>query len=161
MPASFRALIMNIIRYLPHILVVTWFWLLLLSPSTYIAPATASSGIPKVKAYFHGVDAPSILVPITCFAKVAECLTLVDIFYNSYCSNGVRGFIDFCHSGKCGLCGQGGLIMFDVNSTNPNYSVLELVAIIFLWIIGGVLGSLYNYFVDKVLRTYSIINKYV
>lgn len=40
----------------------------------YIAPATASSGIPKVKAYFHGVDAPSILVPITCFAKVSHTL---------------------------------------------------------------------------------------
>ena len=51
--------------------------------------------------------------------------------------------------------------MFDVNSANPTYSVPDLLAIIFLGIIGGVLGSLYNYFVDKVLRIYSIINKYV
>lgn len=74
----------------------------------------------------------------------------------------LRGFIDFCRpSGNCGLFGQGGLIMFDVNSAHPTYSVPDLLAMIFLGIIGGVLGSLYNHFIDKVLRMYNTINKYV
>uniref|UniRef100_A0A7N0TW02 Chloride channel protein n=1 Tax=Kalanchoe fedtschenkoi TaxID=63787 RepID=A0A7N0TW02_KALFE len=71
----------------------------------------------------------------------------------------LRGLIEFCRSGKCGLFGEGGLIMFDVNSSPSNYTTPDLLAVIFLGIIGGVLGSLYNYFVDKVLRTYSIINE--
>ncbi|OWM84839.1 hypothetical protein CDL15_Pgr027626 [Punica granatum] len=71
----------------------------------------------------------------------------------------LRSFIEFCRSGKCGLFGQGGLIMFDVNSAATTYTTPDLLAVIFLGIIGGVLGSLYNYFVDKVLRTYSIINE--
>lgn len=49
--------------------------------------------------------------------------------------------------------------MFDVNSVNPTYSIADLVAVIFLGMIGGIFGSLYNYLVDKVLRTYSIINE--
>ena len=51
--------------------------------------------------------------------------------------------------------------MFDVNSVNPTYSIADLLAVIFLGMIGGISGSLYNYLVDKVLRTYSIINEYV
>lgn len=73
----------------------------------------------------------------------------------------LRGFIQFCRSGKCGLFGQGGLIMFDVSSAAPIYNTKDLLAVLFIGILGGVLGSLYNYFVDKVLRTYSIINEYV
>lgn len=36
----------------------------------YIAPAAAGSGIPEVKAYLNGVDAPSILATRTLFVKV-------------------------------------------------------------------------------------------
>ena len=50
--------------------------------------------------------------------------------------------------------------MFDVNSVNPTYTTPDLLAVIFLGVIGGFLGSLYNYLVDKVLRTYSTINEY-
>ncbi|KAF5744022.1 chloride channel protein CLC-c-like [Tripterygium wilfordii] len=71
----------------------------------------------------------------------------------------LRGFIEFCRSGKCGLFGQGGLIMFDVNSAKAMYSTPDLLAVIFLGVLGGLLGSFYNYLVDKVLRTYSIINE--
>lgn len=49
--------------------------------------------------------------------------------------------------------------MFDVNEGLPTYCTLDLLVIIFLGIIGGLLGSLYNYLVDKVLRIYSIINE--
>lgn len=72
----------------------------------------------------------------------------------------LRAFIEYCRSGKCGLFGKGGLIMFDVNSSQNSYSTPDLLAVIFLGIIGGLLGSLYNFLVDKVLRTYSIINEY-
>ena len=51
--------------------------------------------------------------------------------------------------------------MYDVSSANATYSAPDILAVIFLGIIGGILGSMYNYFVDKVLRTYSIINEYV
>jgi H+/Cl- antiporter ClcA len=72
----------------------------------------------------------------------------------------LRSLIEFCRTGKCGLFGQGGLIMFDVNSTKATYSTPDLLAVMFLGVIGGVFGSFYNYCVDKVLRTYSIINEY-
>lgn len=51
--------------------------------------------------------------------------------------------------------------MFEVNSGPVLYSTPDLLAVVFLGVVGGVLGSLYNYLVDKVLRTYGIINKYV
>jgi chloride channel 7 len=75
----------------------------------------------------------------------------------------LRSLIQFCHQGggKCGLFGQGGLIMFDVNSAKPSYTTVDLLAVIFLGVIGGLMGSLYNYLVDKVLRTYTTINEYV
>lgn len=71
----------------------------------------------------------------------------------------LRGFIEFCHTGRCGLFGEGGLIMFDVNSSKTTYTTADLLAVIFLGVLGGVFGSLYNFCVDKVLRAYSIINE--
>ncbi|XP_075089851.1 chloride channel protein CLC-c-like [Nicotiana tabacum] len=71
----------------------------------------------------------------------------------------LRSLIQFCRSGKCGLFGQGGLIMFDVNSGVSNYNTIDVLAIILIGVLGGLLGSLYNYLVDKVLRTYSVINE--
>ncbi|KAG8368917.1 hypothetical protein BUALT_Bualt15G0096300 [Buddleja alternifolia] len=71
----------------------------------------------------------------------------------------LRSLIQFCRSGNCGLFGQGGLIMFDVNSSDPAYNTPDLLAVIFIGVLGGLFGSLYNYLVDKVLRTYSIINE--
>ena len=50
--------------------------------------------------------------------------------------------------------------MFDVNHASIKMSPQDLVVILILAIVGGVLGSLYNYFVDKVLRTYRVINEY-
>ncbi|GAB2278193.1 hypothetical protein Dimus_012886 [Dionaea muscipula] len=71
----------------------------------------------------------------------------------------LRILMAVCRDGNCGLFGEGGLIMFDVNSAVAKYSTADLLALIILGIIGGVFGSLYNYLVDKVLRTYSIINE--
>jgi len=51
--------------------------------------------------------------------------------------------------------------MYDVSSEKVQYSGPDVLAVILLGIIGGIFGSLYNYLVDKVLRTYSIINEYV
>lgn len=50
--------------------------------------------------------------------------------------------------------------MFDIHSTEPNYNTIDLLAVMLIGILGGILGSLYNYLVDKVLRIYSIINEY-
>ncbi|KAJ1696442.1 hypothetical protein LUZ63_004954 [Rhynchospora breviuscula] len=71
----------------------------------------------------------------------------------------LRGLIEFCRSGKCGLFGKGGLIMFDVSESVATYSLPDLIAILVLGVIGGVFGSLFNFLVDKALRTYSIINE--
>ncbi|KAJ7946528.1 Chloride channel protein [Quillaja saponaria] len=213
----------------------------------YVAPAAAGSGIPEVKAYLNGVDAPSILAPSTLFVKIfgsifgvaagfvvgkegpmvhtGSCIAFLlgqggsrkyrltwkwlryykndrdrrdlitcgaaagvaaafrapvggvlfaleeaaswwrsALLWRTFFTTAVvavvlRGLIEFCRSGNCGLFGQGGLIMFDVNSAKPVYSTPDLLAVILLGVIGGILGSLYNYFVDKVLRTYSIINE--
>lgn len=51
--------------------------------------------------------------------------------------------------------------MYDVSAAKVAYSVPDILAVILLGVIGGIFGSLYNYLVDKVLRTYSIINEYV
>lgn len=50
--------------------------------------------------------------------------------------------------------------MFDVSSSQATYDVPDLLAVIFLGIVGGLFGSLHNFLVDKVLLTYTIINKY-
>ncbi|XP_057530466.1 chloride channel protein CLC-c-like [Amaranthus tricolor] len=71
----------------------------------------------------------------------------------------LRALIGFCRNSNCGLFGEGGLIMFDVNHASIKMSPQDLVVILILAIVGGVLGSLYNYFVDKVLRTYRVINE--
>ncbi|KAJ4846925.1 hypothetical protein Tsubulata_010324 [Turnera subulata] len=213
----------------------------------YVAPAAAGSGIPEVKAYLNGVDAPSILAPATLFVKIfgsifgvaagfvvgkegpmvhtGACIANLlgqggsrkyhltwrwlryfkndrdrrdlitcgaaagvaaafrapvggvlfaleeaaswwrsALLWRTFFTTAVvavvlRGFVEFCRTGQCGLFGEGGLIMFDVNSENATYSTADLIAVIILGVLGGVLGSLYNFLVDKVLRTYSIINE--
>ena len=46
----------------------------------FIAPAAAGSGIPEVKAYLNGVDAPSILAPRTLFVKVNADLRYIVMY---------------------------------------------------------------------------------
>ncbi|KAK9668967.1 hypothetical protein RND81_13G099600 [Saponaria officinalis] len=71
----------------------------------------------------------------------------------------LRAFIEYCSSGQCGLFGDGGLIMFDVSSVGVRYHAMDIFPIILIGLIGGVLGSLYNYLLHKVLRLYSLINE--
>ncbi|KAL5987624.1 hypothetical protein ACLOJK_035374 [Asimina triloba] len=71
----------------------------------------------------------------------------------------LRGLIDVCKSGKCGLFGKGGLIMFDVNSGSMTYHISDLPYAIVLGIIGGIFGSFYNFLLEKVLRIYNVIYK--
>lgn len=73
----------------------------------------------------------------------------------------LRAMIDVCSSGKCGLFGKGGLIMFDVTTDSLAYSFSDLPYVILLGVIGGILGSLYNFILEKVLRIYNLINEYV
>lgn len=71
----------------------------------------------------------------------------------------LRAFIEYCSSGHCGLFGQGGLIMFDVSNVTVKYHAMDIIPVTLIGIIGGVLGSLYNYVLHKVLRLYSMINQ--
>ncbi|KAI3978030.1 hypothetical protein MKX01_032407 [Papaver californicum] len=71
----------------------------------------------------------------------------------------LRAFMEYCGSGNCGLFGQGGLIMFDVSSVTVTYHAMDLLPVVIIGVIGGVLGSLYNYLLHKVLRVYNLINE--
>ncbi|KAJ1273125.1 hypothetical protein BS78_06G256800 [Paspalum vaginatum] len=215
--------------------------------TVYVAPAAAGSGIPEVKAYLNGVDAPNIFSLRTLIVKVVGCIAaassslhvgkagplvhtgacIASILgqggsrkYNMTCKwlryfkndrdrrdlvtcgsaagiaaafrapvGGVlfaletvsswwrsallwraffttaivavvlRALIDFCKSGKCGLFGTGGLIMFDVTADYVSYHLVDLPPVVTLGVFGGILGSLYNFLLDKVLRLYNFINE--
>ncbi|KAL2926607.1 Chloride channel protein CLC-c [Bienertia sinuspersici] len=211
----------------------------------YIAPAAAGSGIPEVKAYLNGIDAPSILAPSTFFVKIfgsifgvsagfvvgkegpmvhtGACIANLlgqggsrkygltwnwlryfkndrdrrdlitcgaaagvaaafrapvggvlfaleeaawrsallwrTFFTTAMVAIVLRSFIQYCWTGKCGLFGKGGLIMYDVSNEVATYGGYDILAVIVLGVVGGVFGSFYNALVDKVLRIYSIINE--
>ncbi|XP_044326563.1 putative chloride channel-like protein CLC-g isoform X3 [Triticum aestivum] len=215
--------------------------------TVYVAPAAAGSGIPEVKAYLNGVDAPNIFCFKTLVVKVVGCIAAVSsslhvgkagplvhtgaciasilgqggsrkyrmtckwlrhfkndrdrrdlvtcgagagiagafrapvagvlfaletvssrwrsaLLWRAFFTTAVvavvlRALIDICKRGRCGLFGKGGLIMFDVTSGYVNYHVIDLPPVITLAVFGGVLGSLYNFFLDKVLRLYNVINE--
>ena len=71
----------------------------------------------------------------------------------------LRSLIEYCRSGNCGLFGKGGLIMFDVSSRVTTYTATDIGAVILLGILGGLLGALFNRFVDQILRRYGVINE--
>ncbi|CAL5025131.1 unnamed protein product [Urochloa decumbens] len=215
--------------------------------TVYVAPAAAGSGIPEVKAYLNGVDAPNIFSLKTLIVKIVGCIAAVSsslhvgkagplvhtgaciasilgqggsrkyhmtckwlryfkndrdrrdlvtcgsaagiaaafrapvggvlfaletvsswwrsallwraFFTTAMVAVVLRALIDFCKSGKCGLFGKGGLIMFDVTADYVTYHLVDLPPVITLGVFGGILGSLYNFFLDKVLRLYNLINE--
>ncbi|KAI4377160.1 hypothetical protein MLD38_014838 [Melastoma candidum] len=215
--------------------------------TAFIAPVSAGSGIPEVKAYLNGVDAPGIFTLKTLFVKIVGSLTAVSgslfigkagpmvhtgaciaawlsqggsrkyqltwrwlryfkndrdrrdlvtsgsaagiaaafrapvggllfaleemaswwrsaliwraFFTTAMVALVLRALIDVCESGKCGLFGKGGLIMFDISSSTVVYHLYDVPAVLLLGVVGGLLGSLYNFLLMKVLRIYSLINE--
>lgn len=71
----------------------------------------------------------------------------------------LRVLTDMCLSGKCGLFGTGGLIMFDVTSVNISYHLTDVPPVLLLGVIGGIAGGVYNFLLGKVLRLYNSINE--
>ncbi|KAL8049226.1 hypothetical protein ABFX02_06G007700 [Erythranthe guttata] len=71
----------------------------------------------------------------------------------------LRAAMEYCKSGECGLFGKGGLIMFDVSGVSVRYHVVDIIPVAVIGVVGGVLGSLYNYLLHKVLKVYNVINK--
>ncbi|CAK9156482.1 unnamed protein product [Ilex paraguariensis] len=71
----------------------------------------------------------------------------------------LRALIDVCWRGQCGLFGTGGLIMYDVTSVDVAYHLRDVPSVIILGVIGGILGSVYNFILHKVLRIYNLINE--
>ncbi|KHG02940.1 Putative chloride channel-like protein CLC-g [Gossypium arboreum] len=206
--------------------------------TAFISPAAAGSGIPEVKAYLNGVDAPGILSIRTLIVKIVGSIAAVSssllvgkagpmvhtgsciaalfgqggsrrygltwkwlrffkndrdrrdlvtcgsaagiaaafrapvggvlwrssLLWRAFFTTAVvaivlRALIDVCLSGKCGLFGKGGLIMFDVYSANVSYHLADVPPVLALGVIGGILGSFYNFLLVKVLKVYNLINE--
>uniref|UniRef100_A0A1J3FPA5 Chloride channel protein n=1 Tax=Noccaea caerulescens TaxID=107243 RepID=A0A1J3FPA5_NOCCA len=213
--------------------------------TAFVSPAAAGSGIPEVKAYLNGVDAPEIFSFRTLLVKIIGNISAVSaslligkagpmvhtgacvasilgqggskrygltwrwlryfnndrdrrdlvtcgsaagiaasfrapvggvlfaleemsswwrsaLLWRIFFSTAVvaivlRALIDVCLSGKCGLFGKGGLIMFDVYSENSSYHLGDVLSVLLLGVVGGILGSFYNFLLEKVLRAYNLI----
>ncbi|KAL2634106.1 hypothetical protein R1flu_005585 [Riccia fluitans] len=214
----------------------------------YVSPAAAGSGIPEVKAYLNGVDAPNIFSPQTLLVKVLGCICTVSgglivgkegplvhvgsclasilgqggskkyhltwkwlrhfkndrdrrdlvtcgsaagvaaafrapvggvlfaleevtswwrgpLLWRAFFTTAVvlvvlRTGMAWCKGGACGLFGEGGLIIFDVEGVKSEYGLLELFPVIVLGIIGGVLGSLFNSLNSKIVVFFGgVLNK--
>nr|CAB3465817.1 unnamed protein product [Digitaria exilis] len=70
----------------------------------------------------------------------------------------LRGFIEVCRDGRCGMFGEGGLILFDVSGVTVHYHVGDLLPVTLVGVLGGLLGALYNHVLHQVLRLYNLIN---
>ncbi|KAH9621951.1 hypothetical protein KSS87_015590 [Heliosperma pusillum] len=205
-----------------------------------IAPAAAGSGVPEVKAYLNGVDAPEIFSVKTLIVKIIGSITAVSsslmigkagpmvhtasciaallgqggskkyhltwkwlhffkndrdrrdlvtcgtaagiaaafrapvggvlfaleemtswwrgaLLWRAFFSTVIvaimlRGFMDFCYKGYCGLFGTGGLIMFNVTSEDFVYHLSDVPVVLVIGVVGGCLAALYNSILAKVLR---------
>lgn len=49
--------------------------------------------------------------------------------------------------------------MYDVYSENISYDLMDVPPVLALGVIGGILGSLHNFLLDKVLKIYNFINE--
>ena len=56
----------------------------------------------------------------------------------------MRGFMNYCQAGGCGLFSSGGFIIFDRSQAKTNFGAMELMAVAVLGVAGGTLGSLFN-----------------
>ncbi|KAL3623965.1 hypothetical protein CASFOL_032781 [Castilleja foliolosa] len=215
--------------------------------TAFIAPEAAGSGIPEVKAYLNGVDAPAIFSLRTLLVKIVGSILAVSsslnigkagpmvhtgacvaaimgqggskrfglnwkwlqvfkndrdrrdlvtcgsaagiaaafrapvggvlfafeemaswwrsaLLWRAFFTTAVvaivlRALVDVCLRGKCGLFGKGGLIMYDVTSANISYHLNDVPPVLLLAVVGGILGSIYNFLLNKLLCIYSSINQ--
>ncbi|KAJ8448929.1 hypothetical protein Cgig2_030785 [Carnegiea gigantea] len=84
---------------------------------------------------------------------VGECSSLEDIFHHYPSVHGFKRLYSILLDYKLRV----GLIIYYVNAAKITYNSYDLQAIIFLGVAGGVLGSLYNYFVDKIAHIYGFV----
>lgn len=49
--------------------------------------------------------------------------------------------------------------MFDLSSRQATYTATDLGAVMLLGILGGLLGALFNYLVDRILHIYNLHNE--
>lgn len=64
--------------------------------------------------------------------------------------------ISHCQKGGCGLFGGDGFIIFDVSKNDTTvYNWYDLLAILMIGVVGGLLGGLYNFLMDKILLFYN------
>lgn len=49
--------------------------------------------------------------------------------------------------------------MYDVTSANHSYHLRDVPPVLLLAVVGGLIGSIYNLLLIKVLRIYKLINK--
>uniref|UniRef100_J3MRZ4 Chloride channel protein n=1 Tax=Oryza brachyantha TaxID=4533 RepID=J3MRZ4_ORYBR len=220
------------------------------SITAFVSPAAGGSGIPEVKAYLNGVDAPNIFSLRTLAVKIIGNITAVSsslhvgkagpmvhtgaciaavfgqggsrkygltcrwlryfkndrdrrdlvtigagagvtaafrapvggvlfaleslsswwrsaLIWRSFFTTAVvavvlRLFIELCSSGRCGLFGKGGLIMYDVSTKFDDlmtYHLKDIPIVVLIGVAGALLGALYNFLMIKVLRIYSVINE--
>ncbi|KAF8034849.1 hypothetical protein BT93_C1007 [Corymbia citriodora subsp. variegata] len=215
--------------------------------TAFVSSAAAGSGIPEVKAYLNGVDAPGIFSLKTLFVKIIGSISAVSssllvgkagpmvhigagvasllgqggskkygltsswlrffkndrdrrdlitcgsaagiaaafraplggllfaleemaswwrsaLLWRAFFTTAIvamilEALIEFCNSGKCGPFGKGGLIMFDVTSTEVSYHLLDVPPVLLLGVLGGLFGSLFNFLLNKVLQVYNVINE--
>ncbi|XBH95600.1 hypothetical protein VPH35_086139 [Triticum aestivum] len=74
----------------------------------------------------------------------------------------LRLFVELCGSGRCGLFGKGGLIMYDVSTLFEDlmtYHLKDIPIVVLIGVIGAVLGAFYNFLMMQVLRVYSVVNE--
>ncbi|KAK9732789.1 hypothetical protein RND81_04G022300 [Saponaria officinalis] len=73
---------------------------------------------------------------------VAKCSSMEDILHYSsrrLVAIVLRTFIQYCWTGKCGLFGEGGLIMYDIGAAELTaYDFYDLLAVVFLEVIGDI-----------------------
>ncbi|KAH7446586.1 hypothetical protein KP509_01G063300 [Ceratopteris richardii] len=84
----------------------------------------------------------------------SELLWLV--LFTTACITVVRQVINnLCEGGKCGIFGNGGLIVFDMSEVSTNMRLMALIPALLLGIVGGILGSLFTYLSGKIMKFYS------
>ncbi|KAL0670092.1 hypothetical protein Bca4012_032796 [Brassica carinata] len=167
-------------RYLTGLLIFTGANLGLTLVATILvvvfAPTAAGPGIPEIKAYLNGVDTPNMFGATTMIVKIVGSIGAVAAGLDL----GKEG--PLVHIGSCiaSLLGQGGpdnhrikwrwLRYFNNDrdrrdlitcgsASGVRYHAVDIIPVTLIGVFGGILGSLYNNLLHKVLRLYNLINQ--